>query len=109
MKFLYPASHIPSRLDDSLLALKIARHSDCSICTACHGLHPPTGVDVRLDEQFGESSLGDLEQYGSDDDDGLPASYLETCACGTTPDSIMQTKRNLVVRSLQGGVALLSV
>ncbi|TFK44365.1 hypothetical protein BDQ12DRAFT_594487, partial [Crucibulum laeve] len=81
MRLAYPASHLQSRLNDSLLALKIARHSPCSVCTTCPGLHPPPGIDVVLDEQFGESSLGDLEQYGSDDDD-IPSTYLEQCECG---------------------------
>lgn len=34
-----------------------------------------------LDEQLSDSSLGDLEQYGSDDDD-ITSSYIDTCACG---------------------------
>jgi len=81
MKLSYPASHQVSKLNDSLLSLKIARHSPCSTCDSCSGLRPPPGWDVVLDELPSESSLGDLEQYGSDDDDGPPA-YLEFCACG---------------------------
>jgi hypothetical protein len=77
MKLLYPAS------DQVHLALKIARHSSCDSCNSCNGFHPPQDIDVaRDDQQPQESSLGDLGQYGSDDDDGSGADYLETCDCG---------------------------
>jgi histone acetyltransferase len=80
MKVAYP-SHIFGDLDSSLLSLKIARHSPCSICHNCTGLHPPPKVDVVLDGHS-DSGLGDLGQYGSDDDDEEVSSYLEVCACG---------------------------
>ena len=81
MKVSYPASHLQTKLDDSKLALKIARHSPCSVCHNCGGLHPPSDVEVVLDELLNESSLDVLGQYGSDDEDThLP--YLATCACG---------------------------
>ena len=81
MKLLYPASHHIPRLSDSQLALKIARHSPCSECDTCEGLRPPPGVEVIPDVAKAESPLGNLEQYGSDDDD-MVTDYLETCACG---------------------------
>ena len=77
MKVLYPASHQIPRLSKAHLSLKIARYSTCSVCETCGGLHPPSGVDVFSDDEFGpESSNGD---HGSDDDGGV---YLEICACG---------------------------
>jgi len=81
MKVAYPHSHDPDKLESPLLSLKIARHSPCSICWNCLGLHPPPKVDVVLDGHS-DSSLGDLGQYGSDDDDEEVSSYFETCACG---------------------------
>lgn len=81
MKVSYPASHLQAKLNDPQLALKIARHSPCSICDNCGGLHPPPDVEVVLDELLTESSLDVLGQYGSDDEDTrLP--YLASCACG---------------------------
>src|ERR1700722_4859811 len=79
MKVLYPASHEIPKLNDALLSLKIARHSSCSICNSCNGLHPPFGVNVTLDDELEtEFSLGDPTRYSSDDDD---AAYLDICAC----------------------------
>ena len=80
MKLLYPASHEFPRLTDSQLALKIARHSLCSECDDCTGLRPPPDVEIILDGSKA-GSLGNLEQYGSDDDDTI-TDYLETCTCG---------------------------
>jgi histone acetyltransferase len=81
MKRLYPSSaDIPS-LTQSQLALKIARHSPCSACDSCTGLRPPADVEVVLDDAIASSSLGDLEQYGSDDDNAI-TDYLELCTCG---------------------------
>ena len=81
MKLLYPASaEIPS-LTDSQLALKVARHSFCSACDSCTGLRPPAEVEVVLDEAKSVSPLGNLEQYGSDDD-YVVTDYLDTCVCG---------------------------
>ncbi|KIM45219.1 hypothetical protein M413DRAFT_8508 [Hebeloma cylindrosporum] len=81
MKVAYPHSHDADKLESPLLSLKIARHSPCSICRNCQGLHPPPKVDVVLDGHS-DSILGDLGQYGSDDDDEEVSSYFETCACG---------------------------
>jgi len=81
MKVSYPASNLQTKLNDSQLALKIARHSPCSICGNCVGLHPPHGVEVVLDELPNESSLDVLGQYGSDDED-THLLYLSICACG---------------------------
>lgn len=84
MKFMYPAANQPNSLNDTQRTLKIARHSPCSACNNCIGLHPPPGVDVVLDHQLqNDSSLGDLGQYGSDaDDDDADMPYLHTCGCG---------------------------
>jgi hypothetical protein len=78
MKVKYPVSSGQvQNLPDELLALKIARHSPCSACNTCSGLHPPLGVEVVQDE------TDDLES-----DDEEPAhSYLDSCACGhSVPD-----------------------
>lgn len=83
MKVAYPHSHLFEKLEPSLLAIKIARHSPCSKCHNCTGIHPPPKVDVVLDGHS-DSSLGDLGQYGSDDDDEVASSYLEICGCGHT-------------------------
>ncbi|KAJ6625467.1 hypothetical protein B0H10DRAFT_2161738 [Mycena sp. CBHHK59/15] len=71
MKFAYPASNEPQALTDDLLALKIARHSPCS------SYHT---WEVVLDDRSAEQSLVELDQYGSDDEDGQP-NYLRSCAC----------------------------
>lgn len=76
MNFLYPASHELNRLPDAALALKIARHSRCSLCHSCAGLNPPPGFRVVPDESF-----GDFAGYGSDDE-AEATEYLHICACG---------------------------
>ncbi len=69
MKALYPTSHEIPKLPEPALALKIARHSPCSICTAeiCPGLRPPPIVQLVLD---------------SDEDYDGSESYLSSCGCG---------------------------
>jgi histone acetyltransferase len=81
MKYTYPASHEQDSLTDQLLALKIARHSSCTTCDSCPGLHPDPSWEVVLDDLSAEPSLVELDQYGSDDEDGQP-NYLKGCACG---------------------------
>ncbi|GAW04251.1 histone gcn5 superfamily [Lentinula edodes] len=84
MKFAYPASSSIDSLTPLHIALKIARHCPCTACENCKGLHPSIGVHVVLDDGSGESILGELGQYGSDDDDEKPSAppYLDICACG---------------------------
>lgn len=80
MKLTYPPVTETS-FSDAALAFKIARHTPCAACDTCHGLRPPPDVQVVLDDQDSrKSSLGALDQYGSDEDDE-PA-YLCTCICG---------------------------
>lgn len=83
MSVLYPADFSLQRLSKTALALKVARHSRCSKCDSCPGLHPPPNVVVALDssESKEDHSLGELAQYGSDDED-KDSSYLDLCACG---------------------------
>ncbi|KAJ8588475.1 hypothetical protein M405DRAFT_249524 [Rhizopogon salebrosus TDB-379] len=79
MKLSYPSLSEASQ-NDSALALRIARHSPCTICDPCSGLRPPVGVEVVLDDDAQQKSLlGDLTQYGSDEEDST--AYLETCIC----------------------------
>ncbi|KAI0743463.1 hypothetical protein C8Q80DRAFT_1181286 [Daedaleopsis nitida] len=74
MKVLYPASHDIPSLPDSHIALKIARHSRCSLCrSACLGLHPPQGWRVYSDMSDGSDS---------EDDGEPPSKYLDRCQCG---------------------------
>ena len=80
MRLTYPPVSKTS-FSDAALAFKIARHTPCSACDTCLGLRPPPDVDVVLsDDDSRKSSLGVLDQYGSDEDDE-PA-YLCTCTCG---------------------------
>ncbi|KAG2338685.1 hypothetical protein BDR05DRAFT_893058 [Suillus weaverae] len=80
MKLSYPCLSEANH-NDLALALRIARHSSCATCDSCPGLRPPASVEVVLDDDVHQKSLlGDLTQYGSDEEDG-PA-YLETCICG---------------------------
>jgi histone acetyltransferase len=83
MKALYPASNILENLDHTKRALKIARHSPCSLCNnSCLGLQPPLGIKAVPDESA--SPFQGLFDYGSDDDDEPKdsLSYLEFCQCG---------------------------
>lgn len=80
MRLTYPPINETS-FTDAALAFKIARHTPCSACDTCLGLRPPPDIQVTLDDQNSrKSSLGALDQYGSDEDDE-PA-YLCTCICG---------------------------
>ncbi|KAG1771762.1 hypothetical protein EDD22DRAFT_768935, partial [Suillus occidentalis] len=80
MKLSYPCLSEANH-NDLTLSLRIARHSPCAACDSCPGLRPPASVEVVLDDDVHQKSLlGDLTQYGSDEEDG-PA-YLETCICG---------------------------
>lgn len=83
MKYAYPAANQLSKLTHPLLSIKVARHSPCASCDACTGLRPPPGVEVIFDDFANQTSIGDLGQYGSDDDDAS-APYLDTCACSHT-------------------------
>ncbi|KAI3618622.1 histone gcn5 superfamily [Moniliophthora roreri] len=81
MKYSYPTSADFDKLTHAQLCLKIARHTPCSICVDCNGLHPASGVEVVPDDTSNDDPvLGDLGQYGSDDDEMNP--YLDSCACG---------------------------
>lgn len=79
MKLTYPPVFVP--FSNAALAFKIARHTPCSACDTCHGLRPPPDIQVVLSDDAGrKSSLGLLDQYGSDEDDEPP--YICTCTCG---------------------------
>lgn len=81
MKLLYPVADQVSNLNNQKLTIKIARHSACTSCTSCSGLHPPASTTVVLD--IPKSGMGTLDEYGSDDDEELESGdYMEICACG---------------------------
>lgn len=84
MKVLYPASNTPNTLSVDLIALKIARHTPCSLCLQCSGLHPADNVQLVSDSHPPENSLTDLDQYGSDEEEN-GVTYLSQCACGHGP------------------------
>lgn len=79
MKVLYPTSHDIPSLPDSHLSLKIARHSCCSACSSCSGLHPPNGWRVFSDIPDGNES--------DDDDEPPPTRYLDRCECNHGVDA----------------------
>ena len=81
MNVLYPAGFNTKSLPKAAIALKIARHSRCLHCSSCPGLRPSSDVLLSLDSDFPEDSLGDLAQYGSDDED-RQSRYLNICVCG---------------------------
>ena len=78
MKVLYPASHDIPQLSPELLAIKIARHSSCSLCSSCSGLRPPPNVEVALDSapQKGPSP-STSRTHGA-----TSGTYLQFCSCG---------------------------
>ncbi|KAF7321801.1 Histone GCN5 superfamily [Mycena kentingensis (nom. inval.)] len=78
MKLQYPASNDQDSLSDQLLALKIARHSACTACNSCPGLHPRPEWHVVLDDSSPSGSLADFDGDASDDE----TSYLNACGCG---------------------------
>lgn len=84
MTVLYPSSADFDQLDQSQLALKIARHSHCSTC-GCTGLKPALGVTVALDNDDDEDTnktIALLAGYDSDDSEDTSKRYLRTCDCG---------------------------
>jgi histone acetyltransferase len=83
MKVAYPAGSNRENLSQAQLCLKIARHSPCSVCTDCSGLHPAEGVRVVLDvTEEEEDDSWNLFNDSDDEDAGPASSYLEACACG---------------------------
>ncbi|KAI0031731.1 hypothetical protein K488DRAFT_34091, partial [Vararia minispora EC-137] len=83
MRALYPASNDSDSLPDYLLDIKIARHTPCSICADCSGLHPSDDIELTADDKAA-NPLTDLAEYGSDDDDDATQG-LSVCACGHIP------------------------
>jgi histone acetyltransferase len=69
MKALYPADHKITLLSQPALALKISRHSRCSVCS-CLGLRPAPGVQLILDSAQAQNQVDE------------PLRYLALCSCG---------------------------
>jgi len=84
MRVLYPASNSLDALSDALIALIIARHTPCSSCIRCSGLHPASNIHLVRDNHPPENSLTNLDQYGSDEEEN-DVTYLSQCACGHSP------------------------
>ena len=81
MKLLYPVAEQVANLTNQKLTIKIARHSPCTSCASCSGLHPLASATVALDTQKG--GIGTLNEYGSDEEDEPEGGdYMEMCACG---------------------------
>lgn len=78
MRFTYPLFRPEDHPSDEQTALRIARHSPCTVCVDCSGLRP--SPDDELVDDLPVTSIGGLGQYGSDDEDDDP--YLDTCSCG---------------------------
>lgn len=78
MTCLYPASHTLRSLSTSALYLKIARHSKCSACDSCNGLHPSPNASIILDTFENDDALTEQDDHI----DHLTSTYLSTCDCG---------------------------
>lgn len=66
---LYPKSHDFQSLSPEALALKIARHSRCTLCGDCTGLVPEKGLTVIFDTTWDSKESGLV-------------GYITTCRCG---------------------------
>ncbi|KAG9002515.1 histone acetyltransferase [Tulasnella sp. 427] len=77
--FIYPT--VPKtgdKISDSSRAIRIARHSPCSSCS-CHGLHPPDGTPIVLDNSEDiQEAMDQAEQSETPTDDG----FWMVCECG---------------------------
>lgn len=80
MSFLYPAGYDIEKLSSLALALKIARHSRCTVCDNCPGLHPIPGTPLTLDLPGDDILFNDVAHFESDEE--KDSRYLQTCACG---------------------------
>jgi histone acetyltransferase len=82
MKATYPVSHDISKLSHEALSLKIARHSPCTACGTCSGLHPAPDTELTTDDLSPAELFGGLEDDLFNEVLGLDAPYLNSCACG---------------------------
>ncbi|TDL25922.1 hypothetical protein BD410DRAFT_764142 [Rickenella mellea] len=73
--YYYPAAYDLSILSQNTLNLKIARHSKCSACNSCSGLHPSPDLTVVLD--YADPSIANLN-FAHDQH----RNYLTACVCG---------------------------
>src|ERR1700744_801282 len=84
LTFLYPSSAAEDvdSITYAAQCAKIARHSQCSSCDQCKGMHPPEGWVAITDDSEDAAAVLSRAQ-GEDGGDWMSEEgYLKMCACG---------------------------